>query len=58
MPPDKGARFVRFCDAFNIPLLTIVDTPGYLPGTRKNMVGLFVTVRNFYTPILKPLFRK
>ena len=30
---DKAARFVRFCDAFNIPLLTLVDTPGYLPGT-------------------------
>ncbi|EQD49356.1 propionyl-CoA carboxylase beta subunit, partial [mine drainage metagenome] len=29
---QKGARFVRFCDAFNIPLLTIVDTPGFLPG--------------------------
>jgi acetyl-CoA carboxylase carboxyltransferase component len=29
---QKGARFVRFCDAFNIPLLTMVDTPGFLPG--------------------------
>ena len=29
---QKGARFVRFCDAFNIPLLTVVDTPGFLPG--------------------------
>ena len=29
----KGARFVRFCDAFNIPLLTFVDVPGFLPGT-------------------------
>ncbi len=29
---QKGARFVRFCDAFNIPLITIVDTPGFLPG--------------------------
>jgi acetyl-CoA carboxylase carboxyltransferase component len=29
---QKGARFVRFCDAFNIPLLTLVDTPGFLPG--------------------------
>ena len=29
---QKGARFVRFCDAFDIPLLTIVDTPGFLPG--------------------------
>jgi len=29
---DKAARFIRFCDAFNIPLLTLVDLPGYLPG--------------------------
>jgi hypothetical protein len=31
----KGARFVRFCDAFNIPLLTFVDVPGFLPGTKQ-----------------------
>ncbi len=29
----KGARFVRFCDAFNIPILTFVDVPGFLPGS-------------------------
>jgi acetyl-CoA carboxylase carboxyltransferase component len=29
----KAARFVRFCDAFNIPLVTLVDVPGFLPGT-------------------------
>lgn len=29
----KGARFVRFCDAFNIPIVTFVDVPGFLPGT-------------------------
>jgi len=29
---QKGARFVRFCDAFNLPILTVVDTPGFLPG--------------------------
>ena len=29
---QKGARFVRFCDAFNVPLITLVDTPGFLPG--------------------------
>lgn len=28
----KGARFVRFCDAFNIPIITLVDVPGFLPG--------------------------
>lgn len=31
----KAARFIRFCDAFNIPLLTLVDCPGYLPGTQQ-----------------------
>ncbi len=31
----KGARFVRFCDAFNIPLVTFVDVPGFLPGTNQ-----------------------
>jgi len=31
----KGARFVRFCDAFNIPLVTLVDVPGFLPGTQQ-----------------------
>jgi len=36
----KGARFVRFCDAFNIPLLTFVDVPGFLPGTRQEYGGI------------------
>ncbi len=36
----KAARFVRFCDAFNIPLLTFVDVPGFLPGTRQEYGGL------------------
>ena len=31
---DKGARFIRFCNAFNIPLVTLVDVPGFLPGVR------------------------
>lgn len=37
---DKAARFIRFCDAFNIPLLTLVDTPGYLPGTDQEYGGI------------------
>lgn len=37
---DKAARFVRFCDAFNIPLLTLVDVPGYLPGTHQEFGGV------------------
>jgi propionyl-CoA carboxylase beta chain len=37
---DKGARFVRFCDAFNIPLLTFEDVPGFLPGTHQEFGGI------------------
>lgn len=37
---DKVARFVRFCDAFNIPLINLVDTPGYLPGTDQEHRGI------------------
>ena len=38
----KGARFVRFCDAFNIPLVTLVDVPGFLPGTQQEY-GAIIT---------------
>ncbi len=37
---DKGARFIRFCDAFHIPLLTLVDTPGFLPGVEQEHGGI------------------
>ena len=37
---DKGARFIRFCDAFNIPLVTLVDLPGYLPGVDQEHAGV------------------
>lgn len=37
---EKGARFVRFCDAFNIPLLTMVDVPGFLPGVEQEHGGI------------------
>ncbi|HMB30827.1 MAG TPA: carboxyl transferase domain-containing protein [Desulfohalobiaceae bacterium] len=37
---DKATRFIRFCDAFNIPLLTIADVPGYYPGTRQEWGGI------------------
>ncbi len=37
---DKAARFIRFCNAFNIPLLTLVDTPGYLPGVKQEHEGI------------------
>ncbi len=37
---DKAARFVRFCDSFNIPLVTLVDLPGYLPGVDQEHAGV------------------
>ena len=36
----KGARFVRFCDCFNIPVLTLVDVPGFLPGRVQEYGGI------------------
>lgn len=38
----KAARFVRFCDAFNIPILTLVDVPGFLPGTGQEYEGIII----------------
>lgn len=37
---DKGARFIRFCDAFNIPVITLVDVPGFLPGVSQEHGGI------------------
>ncbi|MBI4268005.1 MAG: methylmalonyl-CoA carboxyltransferase, partial [Chloroflexi bacterium] len=37
---DKASRFIRFCDAFNIPVVTLVDVPGYLPGTAQEWGGI------------------
>ncbi|MGH2806012.1 MAG: acyl-CoA carboxylase subunit beta [Actinomycetota bacterium] len=37
---EKGARFVRFCDSFNVPLVTFVDVPGFLPGTDQEFGGI------------------
>ena len=37
---DKATRFIRFCDAFNIPLLTLADVPGYLPGSNQERQGI------------------
>jgi acetyl-CoA/propionyl-CoA carboxylase len=37
---NKAARFIRFCDSFNIPIVTLVDTPGYLPGTDQEHNGI------------------
>ena len=38
----KGARFVRFCDCFNIPIVTFVDVPGFLPGTAQEYGGIIM----------------
>ena len=40
MPVVKGARFVRFCDCFNIPLITFEDVPGFLPGIAQEYGGI------------------
>ncbi|MBI4218551.1 MAG: methylmalonyl-CoA carboxyltransferase [Chloroflexi bacterium] len=37
---DKAARFVRFCDAFNVPIVTLVDVPGFMPGTAQEFGGI------------------
>jgi len=38
----KAARFVRFCDAFNIPIVTLVDVPGFLPGSSQELGGIII----------------
>ena len=40
MKPEKGARFIRFCDCFNITLLTLVDVPGFFPGSQQEHNGI------------------
>ena len=37
---EKAARFVRFCDAFGVPLIAVVDTPGFMPGSRQEQAGV------------------
>lgn len=44
----KGARFVRFCDAFNIPLITFVDVPGFLPGQSVILHHIFILTNTHY----------
>ena len=43
----KAARFVRFCDAFNIPMVTLVDVPGFLPGTSQEFGGIISMAPNY-----------
>ncbi|HET7345676.1 MAG TPA: carboxyl transferase domain-containing protein, partial [Nitrososphaeraceae archaeon] len=37
---NKASRFIRFCDCYNIPIITLVDTPGYMPGTQQEHAGI------------------
>ncbi len=55
---DKAARFIRFCDCFNIPIISLVDVPGYLPGVEQKKMALFVTELNFCMLIRKLQFLK
>lgn len=45
---DKSARFIRFCDAFNIPLVNLVDVPGFLPGTGQEYGGIMHGAKMLY----------
>ena len=49
----KAARFVRFCDAFEIPIVTFVDVPGFLPGTRRNTTASSSTAPSCCSPMPK-----
>lgn len=53
---DKAGRFIRFCDAFNIPIVTFEDMPGYLPGVEQEHRELSVTGLKFFTRIARPRY--
>ena len=50
---DKAARFIRFCDAFNIPVITLMDVPGFSPANSRKKKASFATARRCSTPTLK-----
>ncbi len=54
----KAARFVRFCDAFNIPLLTLVDVPGFLPGIESEYGGIIRNGAKYFMLIVRLRCRK
>ncbi len=54
----KAARFVRFCDCFEIPIITFVDVPGFLPGTARNTAASSSTAPNFSLPTPRRRCRK
>ena len=54
----KGARFVRFCDSFNIPLVTLVDVPGFLPGTDQEWNGIITNgAKLLYAMLRRPCLK-
>jgi len=55
---NKAARFVRFCDSFNIPLLVLEDVPGFLPGTDQEWGGIINNGAKLYTPSAKPRYQE
>lgn len=62
---EKVARFVRFCDAFNLPVVTLVDVPGYRPGTEQEQAGIIrrgakviVAYANATVPLVTVILRK
>jgi methylmalonyl-CoA decarboxylase subunit alpha len=54
----KAARFVRFCDAFNIPLVTLEDVPGFCPVQLRNMEVLLFMVPNYFMLMARPPYPK
>ena len=55
---DKAARFIRFCDCFNIPLVTFEDVPGFYPAVSRSMTGLSATERRSFTLMPRRQFPK
>jgi len=51
---DKAARFIRFCNCFNIPLITLVDVPGFLPASTRNIAASSATAPSCCSPIRRP----
>lgn len=55
---DKSARFIRFCDAFNIPIVNLVDVPGFLPGTDQEYGGIIRHGAKCFMLIAKQQYQK
>lgn len=55
---DKAARFIRFCDSYNLPLVFVVDTPGFMPGVEQEKGGIIKRGGLFSTPSSRPTCRR